>query len=143
MGLIHDKKTGSNISVASINGYTVEKVKRAESYIKEIGGQQRTFPIARLVEMYNDIKGTKEPVPHCRCQFSKFYMGLQNYITYGKLTLKNNGIDVDAPTNEEVKETIEEEPKVDEVELKKQALRERMAKAREAKKKKTEENEKD
>ena len=138
MGLIHDKKTGRNISVASINGYTVEKVKRAESYIKEIGGQQRTFPIARLVEMYNDIKGTREPVPHCRCQFSKYYMGLQNYITYGKLTLKANGIDVDAP-EEDVVEEVVETPEVDEVELKKQAMRERMAKARLAKKKKEEE----
>ena len=143
MGLIKTKD-GANVSVASVNGYTVEKVKRAEQYLKEIGGQQRTFSLQRLVEMYNDVKGTKEPVPHCRCQASKYYMGLQNYVTYGRLTLKANGIDVDAVDEEVKQEEVVDTPEVSEDEARKQAMRERMAKAREAKKKKeAEANEKD
>lgn len=138
MGLIRDKKTGSNISVASINGYTAEKVLKAEEYLKEIGGNMRAFPLDRLVEMYNDIKGTKDRVPSCRCQASKYYMGLQNYVTYGKLTLAANGIDI--YSKEEPKDVApEEEVKEDEeVEKKKLTVAERMAKAREARKKKKE-----
>lgn len=138
MGLIKDKKTGRNISISSVNGYTVEKVKRAEEYIKEIGGQTRTFPLQRLVEMYNDIKGTREKAPNCRCQFSKYYMGIQNYITYGRLTLQANGIDVDS-VEEKVDEPIVQEPVNEPEEApKKMTAKERMAKAREAKKKKNE-----
>ena len=118
MGLIRDKKTGSNVSVASINGYTAEKVLKAEEYLKEIGGNTRAFPLDRLVEMYNDIKGTNDRVPSCRCQASKYYMGLQNYVTYGKLTLAANGIDIyskeepkDVAPEEEVKEDEEVEKK--------------------------------
>lgn len=60
MGLIRDEKTGANISVAQVNGYTKEKVIKAKRYLKEIGNNRRTFDVTRLVEMYNDIKGTKE-----------------------------------------------------------------------------------
>lgn len=141
MGLIRDKKTGSNVSVASINGYTAEKVLKAEEYLKEIGGNTRAFPLDRLVEMYNDIKGTNDRVPSCRCQASKYYMGLQNYVTYGKLTLAANGIDI--YSKEEPKDVApEEEVKEDEeVEKKKLTVAERMAKAREARKKKKEDAE--
>ena len=134
MGLIRDKKTGSNVSVASINGYTAEKVLKAEEYLKEIGGNTRAFPLDRLVEMYNDIKGTNDRVPSCRCQASKYYMGLQNYVTYGKLTLAANGIDI--YSKEEPKDVApEEEVKEDEeVEKKKLTVAERMAKARKKKK---------
>ena len=136
MGLIRTKD-GRNVSVSSVNGYTAEKVLKAEEYIKEIGGNIRTFPLERLVEMYNDIKGTKDKVPSCRCQASKYFMGLQNYITYGRLTLAANGIDIDAK-EEEIKEeeVVNEEPK--EEEKVKLTPSERMAKAREARKLKKE-----
>lgn len=140
MGLIKDKKTGRNISISAVNGYTAEKVRKAEEYIKEIGGNTRTFPLQRLVEMYNDIKGTHEKAPNCRCQFSKYYMGIQNYITYGRLTLSANGINVDDVQQEEPKveePVVVEETKVEEA-PKKMTAKERMAKAREAKKKKNE-----
>ena len=134
MGLIKDKKTGRNISISAVNGYTAEKVRKAEEYIKEIGGNTRTFPLQRLVEMYNDIKGTHEKAPNCRCQFSKYYMGIQNYITYGRLTLSANGINVDDVQEEPV---VVEETKVEEA-PKKMTAKERMEKARLAKKKKNE-----
>jgi len=143
MGLIRDKKTGSNVSVAKVNGYTVDNVIKAKKYLKEIGGDRRNFPIERLVEMYNDIKGTKEKAIGCKpCQASKYYMGLQNYVTYGELTLINNGVateddfDIDKVKEEPVIEEVKEEeakPKL--------TPAERMAKAREARKlKKNEEN---
>lgn len=138
MGLIRDKKTGANISVASVNGYTAEKVLKAEEYIREIGkGGMRNFPIARVVEMYNDIKGAKDAVPSCRCQFSKYYMGLQNYATYGRLTLAANGIDVDKVEEVKEDEVIKEE-EVQVEEPVKLSPSEKMKKAREAKKKKQE-----
>lgn len=131
MGLIKTKD-GRNISVSSVNGYTAEKVLKAEEYIKEVGGNIRTFPLERLVEMYNDIKGTKDKVPSCRCQASKYFMGLQNYVTYGRLTLAANGIDVDAK-EEVVEEEVVNEEVVEDV-PKKLTPAERMQKAREARK---------
>lgn len=134
MGLIKTKD-GKNVSIAKINGYTAENIKKAEEYLKEIGGNMRAFPLERLVEMYNDIKGTNDKVPSCRCQASKYYMGLQNYVTYGRLTLSANGIDVDAKEEEPINDVpVEEEVKP------KLTPAERIAKAREARKKKNEEN---
>ena len=135
MGLIRTKD-GRNVSVSSVNGYTAEKVLKAEEYIKEVGGNIRTFPLERLVEMYNDIKGTKDKVPSCRCQASKYFMGLQNYVTYGRLTLAANGIDVDAK-EEVVEEEVVNEEVVEDV-PKKLTPAERMQKAREARKLKKE-----
>lgn len=135
MGLIRTKD-GRNISVSSVNGYTAEKVLKAEEYIKEVGGNIRTFPLERLVEMYNDIKGTKDKVPSCRCQASKYFMGLQNYVTYGRLTLAANGIDVDAKEEVVEEEVVNEE--VNEDVPKKLTPAERMQKAREARKLKKE-----
>lgn len=113
MGLIKTKD-GRNISVASVNGYTVEKVRRAKEYIKEIGGNRRNFPVERLVEMYNDIKGTREKAVGCKpCQANKYYMGLQNYVTYGEITLINNGkatkedLDIEKKVEENVEEKVE------------------------------------
>lgn len=95
MGLIKTKD-GKHISVSNINGYTVEKVLKAKEYLKEIGANRRNFPIERLVEMYNEIKGTREKAVGCKpCQANKYYMGLQNYVTYGEITLVNNGVDPD------------------------------------------------
>ena len=106
MGLIKTKD-GKHISVSNINGYTVEKVRRAKEYLKEIGANRRNFPIERLVEMYNEIKGTREKAVGCKpCQANKYYMGLQNYVTYGEITLINNG----AATKEDLDiENVKEE----------------------------------
>lgn len=91
MGLIREK--GRNISVATKNGYTIDKVLKAKEYLKEIGTNRRQFPVERLVKMYNDIKGTNEKSAGCKpCQANKFYMGIQNYATYGEITLINNGL---------------------------------------------------
>lgn len=110
MGLIRTKD-GRNISVASVNGYTVEKVRRAKEYLKEIGSNRRNFPVERLVEMYNDIKGTREKAVGCKpCQANKYYMGLQNYVTYGEITLINNG----KATKEDLDIEKKEEPIVEE-----------------------------
>ena len=90
MGLIKDAN-GANVSVAAINGYTKENVIKAKRYLREIGNDRRNFPIEKLVDMYNDIKGTKEKAVGCRpCQATKFYNGIQNYAYFGELTLVNN-----------------------------------------------------
>lgn len=123
MGLIKTAD-GKHISVAKVNGYTVEKVLKAKEYLKEIGSNRRNFPIERLVEMYNEIKGTREVAVGCKpCQANKYYMGLQNYVTYGEITLINNGVATkedlnpelikkEKPIIEEVKEEIIEEKSV-------------------------------
>lgn len=135
MGLIRTKD-GRNVSVAECNGYSVEKVRKAKQYLREIGKDRRNFPIERLVDMYNDIKGTMYKPTGCKpCQASKYYVGLQNYVTYGELTLINNGKATEEDLNIDIK--VEEEPKEEEVA--KLTPAERMAKAREAKKKKKEE----
>ena len=88
--LIKDEKTGANVSVASVNGYTKDNVIKAKRFLKEIGSNRRTFPIERLVEMYNEVKGTKEKAQGCKpCQATKYYNGLQNYAYFGELTLVN------------------------------------------------------
>lgn len=85
MGLI-----GNSVSVASANGYTKDKVILAKRYLREIGKNKRNFPIERLVEMYNTVKGTREKAEGCRpCQASKFYNGISNYALYGEMTLVN------------------------------------------------------
>ena len=126
MGLIKTAD-GKHISVAKVNGYTVEKVLKAKEYLREIGSNRRNFPIERLVEMYNEIKGTREVAVGCKpCQANKYYMGLQNYVTYGEITLINNGVATkedlnpelikkEEPIIEEVKEEIIEEKPVKKV----------------------------
>lgn len=107
MGLLKND-TGRNISVANVNGYTVEKVLRAKAYLREIGMNRRTFPMERLVEMYNDIKNTHESAKGCKpCQANKFYNGIKNYVTYGELTLANNGIAIDDKEAPQAAETTE------------------------------------
>lgn len=157
MGLIRDEKTGANISVAQVNGYTKEKVIKAKKYLKEIGNNRRTFDVTRLVEMYNDIKGTKEKAAGCKpCQATKFYNGIQNYAYFGELTLINNNVctkdDLDLDKIAErasmsgLTETeYEAEVKAIEEEIKdqkKEDIKERMAKVRAAKKAKKESEEK-
>lgn len=80
-----------NISIAKVNGYTLEKVKRAKEYLNEIGSNKRHFDFKRLVAMYNDILGTNDSPNGCSCQSPKYYNGILNYYNYGKLTLINNG----------------------------------------------------
>lgn len=153
MGLIRDDKTGANISVARVNGYTKEKVIKAKRYLKEIGNNRRTFDIARLVEMYNDIKGTNEKAQGCKpCQASKFYNGIQNYAYFGELTLVNNNVcskddlDLDKIAERASMSGLTESGYESEVKAKeedqKEAIKERMAKVRSAKKAKKESEEK-
>lgn len=127
MGLIRNSEN-RNISVASVNGYTKEKVLKAKEYLKEIGNDRRNFSVERLVEMYNDIKNTNEKAVGCKpCAATKYYNGIQNYAYFGELTLINNGkatkdeLDLDKARE---METVEEEikPKMD--------IKERMAKVR-------------
>lgn len=136
MGLIRNSEN-RNISVASVNGYTKEKVLKAKEYLKEIGNDRRNFSVERLVEMYNDIKDTNEKAVGCKpCAATKYYNGIQNYAYFGELTLINNGkatkdeLDLDKARE---METVEEEikPKMD--------IKERMAKARAARKAKKKE----
>lgn len=152
MGLIKDVN-GANVSIAAINGYTKENVIKAKRYLKEIGNDRRNFPIERLVEMYNEIKGTKEKAVGCKpCQATKYFNGIQNYAYFGELTLVNNNkctkdeLDIDLIDRaamsgftevkdyqnevEAIKEEIEEQKKED--------IKERMAKVRAAKKAKKE-----
>lgn len=136
-----------NISVSKVNGYTLENVLKAKQYLKEIGSNQRRFDFARLVTMYNDLKGTNESTSGCKCQSAKYYNGIQNHFKYGKMTLIANGVatEEDFADEKKVEEPIENEENrivlgdVDEEEAKKEAMRERMAKARAAKGKKKEE----
>ena len=162
MGLIRDEK-GNNISVAQINGYSKDNVIKAKRYLKEIGTDRRNFPIERLVQMYNDVKGTNEKAQGCKpCQATKYYNGLQNYAYFGELTLINNNkctkeeLDIElidraamsgftsvkSYLNEvdEIKEQIEDMKKeAAEEEKNKTDIKERMAKVRAAKKAKKEE----
>lgn len=105
MGLIRYK--GKKISVASKNGYTLEKVRKCKEYLDKIGKNRRHFPLDEMVRMYNEIKGTNVVPTGCKpCQANKYYAGLQNYYTYGKMTLIANGI----ASETEIDETVEIEP---------------------------------
>jgi len=81
-----------NISIASKNGYTYQKVMKAKEYLEEIGSNRRNFPFEKLVTYYNEILGTHDSTQGCRCQSPKYYNGIANYFKYGKLTLINNGL---------------------------------------------------
>lgn len=85
-----------NISIAKKNGYTLPKVLRAKQYLEEIGTNKRNFPFEKLVTYYNDLLGTHDSTSGCRCQSPKYYNGIHNYYTYGKLTLINNGLATEA-----------------------------------------------
>jgi len=140
MGLIKDKN-GNRISVAPVNGYTAEKVLKADEYLKEIGNNRRNFSIDRLVEMYNDIKSTNIKASGCRpCQATKLYNGIQNYSYYGRLTLLNRGINVDELV---VVDNIKEEENKASGEVEngsKMGVKEKLEKARAAKKAKQSKN---
>lgn len=154
MGLIKDAN-GANVSVAQINGYTKDNVIKAKRFLKEIGKDRRNFPIERLVEMYNEVKGTHEKAVGCKpCQATKYFNGLQNYAYFGELTLVNNNkctkddldldkIDERAAMSGLTTSEYEAEVKAIEEEIgvqKKEDIKERMAKVRAAKKAKKENN---
>lgn len=81
-----------NIAVSKVNGYTLELVRLAKQYLDEIGKNRRSFPLERLVEMYNTLKGTHETAKGCKpCGMAKYYNGIQNFYTYGKMTLISVG----------------------------------------------------
>lgn len=141
MGLIRDEK-GNNVSVAAVNGYTKDNVIKAKRYLLEIGTNRRNFPIERLVEMYNDIKGTNEKAVGCKpCQATKYYNGIQNYAYFGELTLINTKKctkdELDLNLINVASEEIKEEVVPTEVKSK-EDIKERMAKVRAAKGKKKE-----
>lgn len=85
-----------NISVAKVNGYTLEKVKLAKQYLSEIGTNKRNFNFNRLIEMYNSLLGTHESPNGCRCQAPKYYNGILNFYNFGKATLLANNIATEA-----------------------------------------------
>ena len=153
-----------NISVSSKNGYTYEKVMKAQGYLKEIGSNRRTFPFDKLVRYYNDILGTKDSENGCKCQAPKYYNGIQNYVKFGKLTLINNGLasesdfeekkveepienadnrivlgDVSEASESVSEDKVEDAKEEDEEAVRKAEMKERMAKVRAAKGKKKEE----
>lgn len=154
-----------NISVARINGYTYEKVIKAQGYLKEIGSNRRAFPFDKLVRYYNDILGTKDSEQGCKCQAPKYYNGIANYVKFGKLTLINNGLateedfadekkveekienadnrivlgDVSEASESVSEDKVEDSPSEDEEAVRKAEMKERMAKVRAAKGKKKEE----
>lgn len=138
-----------NISVSKVNGYTFEKVMKAKQYLDEIGQNKRTFPFARLVQMYNELKGTNDSEQGCKCQSPKYYNGIANYFKFGKMTLIANGVateeDFTTVKKEDVIENAENRIQVGDVEseeAKHEAMLERMAKMR-AQRKTNKQNKKD
>lgn len=134
-----------NISVSSVNGYSLPKVKKAKQYLDEIGQNKRTFPFARLVQMYNELKGTNDSEQGCKCQSPKYYNGIANYFKFGKMTLIANGAATEADFEdkkaEDVIDNAENRIQVGDVEseeAKHEAMLERMAKMRAARGKKKE-----
>lgn len=97
-----------NISIASKNGYTLEKVKLAKQYLDEIGTNKRNFDFKRLVEMYNEILGTNDNASGCRCQSPKYYNGIANYFKYGKMTLIANSLATESDFEDNKEEKIPE-----------------------------------
>lgn len=84
--------TERNISIAKVNGYTVERVKLAKKYLDEIGKNKRNFPFDRLVAMYNEVLNTNETADGCKCNAPKYYNGISAFYNFGKLTLLANNI---------------------------------------------------
>ena len=80
-----------NIAVSSINGYTVEKVKKAIEFVKKAN---RRTPLNDYLQMYNYLKDTNEVVRGCNsCAYTKYKLAVERYAKYGYLTLVNTGTD--------------------------------------------------
>ena len=80
-----------NISVATVNGYTVAKVKKAIAFVKKAN---RKTPLNDYLQMYNYLKDTNEVVRGCNsCAYTKYKLAVERYAKYGYLTLINTGTD--------------------------------------------------
>lgn len=80
-----------NISVSTVNGYTVAKVKKAIEFVKKAN---RRTPLNDYLEMYNYLKDTNEVVRGCNsCAYTKYKLAVERYAKYGYLTLVNTGTD--------------------------------------------------
>ena len=80
-----------NISVSTVNGYTVEKVKKAIEFVKKAN---RRTPLNDYLQMYNYLKDTNEVVRGCNsCAYTKYKLAVERYAKYGYLTLVNTGTD--------------------------------------------------
>lgn len=80
-----------NIAVSTINGYTVEKVKKAIEFVKKAN---RRTPLNDYLQMYNYLKDTNEVVRGCNsCAYTKYKLAVERYAKYGYLTLINTGTD--------------------------------------------------
>lgn len=80
-----------NIAVSSINGYTVEKVKKAIEFVKKAN---RRTSLNDYLQMYNYLKDTNEVVRGCNsCAYTKYKLAVERYAKYGYLTLVNTGTD--------------------------------------------------
>ena len=80
-----------NISVATVNGYTEEKVKKAIEFVKKAN---RRTPLNDYLQMYNYLKDTNEVVRGCNsCAYTKYKLAVERYAKYGYLTLVNTGTD--------------------------------------------------
>lgn len=109
MALVRNKE---RVSVSKSHNYTKEKVQKAEDFLKnEYGKNQRKTPIERIVEVYNEVRGTTDSISNCRrCNQHKYILGIQNYAKYGRLVLENEGVVFDDVEEvEEVKEPLTNE----------------------------------
>ena len=80
-----------NVSISAVNGYTVEKTLIAEKMLAEFALNQRHFPLEKIVETYNTIRGTNVQVPDCKsCGVEKYITSIKNYAKYGRMTLIND-----------------------------------------------------
>lgn len=81
-------KIGEGIYTKASNGYTLEKVLFGMKFIDKIHGNPRNASLQELVDTYNFLKNTNETPIGCKpCQMTKFWMGINNYVKYGKMTL--------------------------------------------------------
>ncbi len=110
------------ISFATSAIYEIEKYKAGVELIKEWSKNQRNFPLSKVVQVYNFIKGTNEKPSGCGSCNSKFLVGIKNYVKYAELYFQRKGIDYDTVETEEVipnptEELIEEGRYIDNIEV--------------------------
>lgn len=104
-----------NISVSTVNGYTVEKVKKAIEFVKKAN---RRTPVNDYLEMYNYLKDTNEVVRGCNsCAYTKYKLAVERYAKYGYLTLVNTGtdpslLDTDLAETKEVEQIENEKERI-------------------------------
>lgn len=101
-----------NISVASSNGYTLEKVQKGQEFLLHYGKDRKNVTLDEIVDMYNYLRNTNEKPRSCKpCALQKYLLGIENYVKYGKLTLINTNkaseSDFNAPQETKTVEVIE------------------------------------